>query len=158
LPQQRCIRARSGGIGANAWFQGFDMEPRPLAEFLKGQVGVLDVPAHGQVRAVDLHHDPGRGDRLVLAAHRLRDREQVRFLGRVMVVAEEQRDDPRRGGAEERSGGVRPGQGRFQVVDVGERRGRVADPIGAVQAGVRRRERPGSLNTRFARFGNSAKS
>jgi hypothetical protein len=27
------------------------MEPRPLAEFLDGQVGVLDVPAHRQVRA-----------------------------------------------------------------------------------------------------------
>ena len=31
-------------------------------------------------------------------------------------------------------------------------------PIGAVQAGVRRRDLPGSLNTRFARFGNSARS
>ena len=98
------------------------MKPRPLAEFLNRQVGILDVPAHRQIGAVDLHGDPGRRNRLVLAAHRLRDREEVRFLARVVVVAEEQRDDARRGGAEECAGGVNPGEGRFQIIDVGERR------------------------------------
>jgi hypothetical protein len=38
--------------------QRVDMELRPLAQFLDGQVGVLDVPAHRLVRAVDLRSDP----------------------------------------------------------------------------------------------------
>ena len=98
---------------ASAWFQRLDMKPRPLAEFLDRQVGILDVPAHRQVGAVDLQGDPGRCNCFVLAAHRLRDREQVCFLARVVAVAEEQRDDARRGGAEECTGGVNPGEGRF---------------------------------------------
>ena len=72
------------------------------------------MPAHRQVWAVDLYGHPGRRDRLVLAAHRLGDREQIRFLARVVVVAEEQRDDPRRGGAEECTGSINPSEGRFQ--------------------------------------------
>jgi len=91
--------------------QRLDMEPRPFAEFLDRQVGILDVPAHRQVGAVDLQGDPGRRNRLVFTAHRLRDREQVRFLARVVVVAEEQRYDAWRGGAEECTGGVKPGEG-----------------------------------------------
>ena len=104
-----------------------DMEPCPLAEFLDRQVGILDVPSHRQVRAIDLHDDAGGCDRLVLGAHRLCDGEQVGLLVRIVVVAEEQRNDPRRGGAEKRAGGVHPGKRPFQVVDVGERRGRIAN-------------------------------
>ncbi len=122
---QPCLLRRNRG---QRMVQSRDMEPCPLAEFLDRQVGILDVPAHRQVRAIDLQNDPGRGDCLVFAAHRLRDGEQVGLLVRIVLVAEEQRDDPWRGGAEESSRGVCPGQGGFQVVDVGERRGRVADP------------------------------
>ena len=65
--------------------QRLDMEPRPFTEFLDRQVGILDVPTHRQVGAVDLHSDPGLRNRLVLATHRLRDREQVRFLARAII-------------------------------------------------------------------------
>jgi hypothetical protein len=47
---------------------------------------------------------------------------------------------------------------RLQMLDVDARRLRVAHAIGALHAGVLRRERPGSPNTRLARFGNSARS
>ena len=87
------------------------MEPRPLAEFLDRQVGILDVPAHRQVGAVDLQGHPGRRNRLVLAAHGLGDRKQIGFLVRVAVVAEEQRDDAQRSSAEECTGGINPAEG-----------------------------------------------
>jgi hypothetical protein len=123
--------SRSGRCAINSGgervVQRLDMEPRLLAEFRDRQVSILDVPTDRQVGAVDLQGDPGCRNRLVFTAHRLRDREQVRFLARVVVVAEEQRYDARRGGAEESAGGVNPGEGRFQVIDVGKWRGRVAD-------------------------------
>ena len=61
--------------------------------------GVLDVPAHGQVGAVDLQHEAGAGHRLVLVTHRLGDREQVLLVAAVVLVAEEERDDAGRGRA-----------------------------------------------------------
>ena len=104
-------------------------------------VGVGRVAAHGQVRAVELDRGAGVGDRLVLVAHGLGDGEDVLLVGRVVLVAEEQRDDAGRCGAGERSGHVLPGHGRRQVGHV-ERRGlgvldgdrRVAGGRGALAA------------------------
>ena len=79
-----------------------DVQLRLLAPLGNGQVGVLDVAAHAEVGAVDLQHDAGLRDRLVLLAHRIGDREEVRLLGRVVLVAEEQRHDAGRRGGEER--------------------------------------------------------
>jgi hypothetical protein len=76
------MRSRSGAILASAW-----------AEVHEAEIGVLNVAAHGEIGTIDLQHDAGIGDRLVFLAHRLGDREQVRLLARVIVVAEEQRDD-----------------------------------------------------------------
>jgi hypothetical protein len=70
------MRAWSGGTRASAW--------------LKARV--LDVPAHRQVGAVDLEDQTGLRHGLVLVLHGLRDRREIRVLGRVMVVAEEERD------------------------------------------------------------------
>ena len=72
-----------------------------LAESLDVQVGVLDVAAHAEVGAVDLQHEAGGGDRLVLVAHRLGDGEEIGLVSRIVLVAEEQRDDAGRGGAHE---------------------------------------------------------
>ena len=107
--------------------QRLDMQPRPLAEFLDRQIGVLDVPPHREIGAIDLQRDPGPGDRLVLAAHRLGDRKQIRLLVRVVIVAEEQRDDAGRGGAEKTAGRVHRSQRGFQMLDIGQRRRRVGD-------------------------------
>ena len=93
-----------------------------------------------------------------LLAHRMTLRHSSQFVAGACVVQMEQRDDAWRGGAEECTGGVNPGERRFQVVDVGNGATGSTTAIGPVQAGVLRRDRPGSLNTRFARFGNSARS
>ena len=71
----------------------FDVESRHLPKLLEALVGELDVPAHGEVGAVDLQDEPGPRDRLVLVAHGVRDSEQVGLVTAVVVVAEEERDD-----------------------------------------------------------------
>src|SRR6267143_556157 len=95
-----------------------DVQPRVLAEFFQGQARVLDVPAHREVRAVDLQNDAGLRHRLVLVAHRIRDGEKVGLLARVVVVPEEEPDHAGGGRAHERLLGPYFGRGRFQVVDV----------------------------------------
>ena len=87
---------------------------------------MLDVPSHAQIRAVDLEDEAPPCDRLVFLPHRVGDREQVRFLGRVVLVAEEERHDARRGGRQERVFDLDARERRLQVVDVGLRRLRVA--------------------------------
>ena len=98
------MRSRSGGDVGERVVERLDVHPGAFAEFREAQVRILDVAAHGEVGAVDLQHDAGFGDRLVFLAHRLGDREQIRLLARVVVVAEEQRDDAGRGRAHERFG------------------------------------------------------
>ena len=61
---------------------------------------VLDVPAHRQIGAVDLQDEAGIDDRLVFLPHRLGDRLEIGLVALVVAVVEEQRDQPRRGGAE----------------------------------------------------------
>ena len=95
------------------------MLPRALAELLQAQVAVLDVPAHAEVRAVDLQHDAGLGHGLVFMAHGLGNRIEVGLVVLVVVVAEEQRHHAGRGRAHEGLGRFRAGDGRFQVVRVG---------------------------------------
>ncbi len=103
-----------------------DVHLRLLAPLRKGEVGVLDVPSHAQVRAVDLEDEAGLRDRLVLLPHRIGDREQVRLLGGIVLVAEEERHDAGRRGREERVLDLDARQRRLQVVDVGLGRLRVA--------------------------------
>ena len=67
------------------------MQLRALAEFRQAQIRVLDMPAHGEVGAIDLQHEAGFGDGLVFVAHGIGDRRQIRLLARIMLVAEEQR-------------------------------------------------------------------
>ena len=59
-------------------------------------------------------------------AHRVGDREQIGLLARIVVVAEEQRDDARRGRAHERVGPARGRERGLEIVDVGARRRRIA--------------------------------
>jgi hypothetical protein len=103
-----------------------DVQAGHATELLQAQPGVLDVAAHGQVGAVDLQHEPRPRDRLVLVPHRLRDGGQVRLVAAVVLVAEEERDHPGRGGGEESLRALQPGQRRPQIVRVGGGRRGVA--------------------------------
>jgi hypothetical protein len=46
----------------------------------------------------------GLGDGLVFLPHRIGDGKEIGLVARIMAVVKEQRDDPRRGGAEGRAG------------------------------------------------------
>ena len=97
-----------------------------LAERLEIEVGVLDVPAHAEIGAIDLQHEAGLGDGLVFVAHRLGDGVDVGLEILVVVVAEEQRHHAGRGGAHEALGRLHLRQRGLEVVDVGPRGLRIA--------------------------------
>ena len=78
-----------------------DVQRARLRNSSRLEVGILDVPAHREIGAIDLQHEAGVGDRLVFVPHRLGDGVEIGFLARVMVVAEEQRDHARRSRAHE---------------------------------------------------------
>ena len=126
----------------------FDVQPRFLAEFFQGEARVLDVPAHGEVGAIDLQDDAGLCNRFVLVAHRIGDGEKIGFLAGVMVVPEKKRDHAGRGGAHEHFLHVHfPGR-RLEVVDVVPRGLRVAH--------ADRRVAPRGLPARAARVAEHA--
>ena len=86
-----------------------DVQRGALAEFVEVEVGVLDVPAHGEVGTVDLQDEAGLGDGLVFVAHRVGDGEEIGLVVLVVLVAEEQRDHAGRRRAHEAVGcGRRP--------------------------------------------------
>ena len=78
-----------------------DVEARHPPELLEAQGGELDVPPHGEIRAVHLEQEPRADHRLVLVPHGVRNGEEVGLVARVVVVPEEEGDDPRRGRRQE---------------------------------------------------------
>ena len=104
-----------------------DVELRLPAPFGEAQVRMLDVPPHAEVGTVDLQHDPGVGDGLVLVPHRVGDGEKIRFFACVVLVAKEERDDTGRGCRHEHLFRLHLGERRLQVVDVRLRSGGIAD-------------------------------
>ena len=99
-----------------------DMQRGALAEFRHAQIGILDVPAHGEVGAIDLQDEAGFGHGLVFVPHGLGDRRQIGLLARIMIVAEEQPDHAGRGRAHEAADGLHAAERGFQVFGVGDRR------------------------------------
>ena len=89
-----------------------------LAEFLEVEIGILDVPAHAEIGAVELQHEAGLGDGLVFVAHRVGDGVDVGLEILVVVVAEEQRHHAGRGGAHEALGVLHLRERRLEIVDV----------------------------------------
>jgi hypothetical protein len=67
-----------------------DVQFHALAKTGDVKVFELRVPSHRQVGAVDLQRHTGGGDRLVLVAHRLGNREDVVLMRPVIFVAEEE--------------------------------------------------------------------
>ncbi len=96
---------------------------------------MLDVAAHAQIRAIELQHDAGLGYGLVLVPHRVRDGEDVRLLGRVVLVLEEERDDPRRRRRHEHLLRFHLGERRLEVAHVGLGSPRVANADRRVASG-----------------------
>ena len=67
-----------------------DVQLHALAKASEVEVLELCMASHRQIRAVDLQRDAGGGDRLVLVAHGLGDREDVVLVRPVVLVAEEE--------------------------------------------------------------------
>ena len=65
-----------------------DMELRALAEFRHAEIGILNVPAHGEIGAIDLQNEAGFGDSLVFVLHRVGDGVNVALEILVIIVAE----------------------------------------------------------------------
>ena len=91
---------RSGRDARDRVVQRLDVQPRRLAEILEAEIGMLDVPAHGEIGAIELQDQPGIDDRLVFRPHRLGDRFEIRLGAWIVIVAEEQRDEAGRSGAQ----------------------------------------------------------
>ena len=81
-------------------------------------MGVLDVPSHGEIGAVDLQDQAGLRDGLVFLSHRFGDRVEIGLLARIMAIVEEQRDDARRGSAEKSFLCVYSSKGGAQIGDI----------------------------------------
>ena len=65
--------------------QRLDAQLRVLAIVVDAHLRV-HLPAVGQVRVVDLQHEAGVGDELVLLVHDVGDGEQELLVGRVVLV------------------------------------------------------------------------
>ena len=70
-----------------------------LEELRVAQLGEGQMAAHGQVRAVDLEHEAGLVDGVVLLLHDVGQPGQVGLAGRVVLVLQEVGDDAGRGRA-----------------------------------------------------------
>jgi hypothetical protein len=57
--------------------------------------GKRQVPAHREVWTVDLQHEPGAMDRVVLLFHDVGEARQVGVASRIVLVLQKVRDDPR---------------------------------------------------------------
>ena len=69
-----------------------DVQLHALAKTGEVEVLELRMPSHRQVGAVDLQRHASTGDRLVLVAHRLGNREDVVLVGPVVLVAKKESD------------------------------------------------------------------
>ena len=117
-----------------------DVQLRAAAELREGLVGV-HVPRHREVGAIELEHDPGRVDLVVLGLHHVRQRGDVLLVAGVVLIGEEDRDHARRGGGHEHILDVGPGDRRLEVGDVGAHRVEVAIRDGPGARGQREVER-----------------
>jgi hypothetical protein len=133
------------------------MHAGALAELRQAQVCVLDMPAHAQVRTVYLQGDDGLCHRLVFVLHGLGDGIEVGLLVLVVVIAEDSEMTP--GDAALMNGSAAVPLTAALRLSVSVRAASSSRTlIAALQAGILRRERPGSPNTRFSKRGNWARS
>src|SRR5262249_23208879 len=81
-------RQVTGGV-----VEGLDVSGCDLQELRRAEVGEGQVASHGEIGAVDLEHEARGGDRVVFLFHDVGKPRQVRGARRVVLVAEEVRDD-----------------------------------------------------------------
>ena len=75
-----------------------------LQELRVADLEEREVPPHREVRTVDLEHESGPVDRIVLLCHEVGEARQIRVTARVVLVLQEVRDDAGRRRRHERVG------------------------------------------------------
>ena len=86
----------------------------------------VNLPGVREIRVVDLQQKAGLDDGVVLDLHGVRDRREVRLVGRVVLVTQPVLDRAGRHRRQERLGCRDAGQGRLEVGDV-RQQGAAAD-------------------------------
>ena len=103
-----------------------DVKLRALAELRQAEIGILNMPAHAEIGAVDLQDEACLGDDLIFVTHRIGDGVDVALEVLVVVVAEKQRHHAGRGGAHEAAGRLHARQRGFEIVGIDDWRLAVA--------------------------------
>src|SRR5438105_2280363 len=89
-----------------------------LAKVAEAQILELHMPAHREIRAVDLEDKTCGANRLIFVPHRICERSQIGFMCWVMFVAQEKRNDTRRCGCHKRFSWSSRGHYRLQIVQI----------------------------------------
>ena len=97
-----------GGDVPERVVERFDIGLGDLHELSRAEVGEGQMAPHRQVRAIDLEHESGLVDGVVLLLHDVGQVGQIGLTARVVLVAQEMRDDAGRGGGHERLGAAAP--------------------------------------------------
>jgi hypothetical protein len=107
-----------GGDVAQGVIERLDVRRGDLQKLGVAQLVERQVPPHRQVGAVDLEHEPGPMDRVVLLFHDVGEARQVRLAARVVLVLHEVRDDAGRGRRHERVGRLDRAESGLEIGDV----------------------------------------
>src|SRR5262245_8157888 len=73
---------------------------------------------HSQIRAIDLEYESRLVNGVVFLLHDVSQTGKVGLTARVVLIAQEMRDDSRRGRSHKSLGGLHPGQRCFEVRDI----------------------------------------
>ncbi len=74
------MRSCSAGMLRTAWFNASMWIWKTFRNSARLCVLVVHVPAHGEIRTIQLHMSAGSRDRLVFVLHRIGDREHIGFV------------------------------------------------------------------------------
>src|SRR5438105_1806150 len=98
--------------------QYLDMQLACFAKVSETELFKLHMPAHCQVRTVDLQDEAGGTNRLILRPHRLGQSTEIGLVGRIILVGQKERDHAWGRRRHETLNRLRRGYRRSQVVEV----------------------------------------
>src|SRR5260370_14228174 len=95
-----------------------DMQLDGFPKVGKTELVKLHMPAHRQVRTIDLQYKAGGGNRLILRPHRVGQSTEIGLMGRIILVAQKESDHPGRRRRHKTLNRIRRGCRRLQIVEV----------------------------------------
>src|SRR5215831_7782308 len=88
--------------------------------------------SHSQVRAIDLQHESGLANGVVFLLHDVSQTGEIGLAARVVLVAQEMRDDSRRSSRHKGLAGLYPRQRRFEARNILVNRRHILPGNGAI--------------------------